>query len=271
VLYLPINIVMKKYLNLFTQTASLLYLWGRVQAVVYLLAILGLVFYWDPPMLFLSVLGYVLFGMVGLEIAHHRYFCHGSFTCSRSVEWFLLICSIFAVGGGPLYWSGLHRTHHKTADTDADPHRPFDQPILSFLHCNDRTRSEIDWRIVRDLVDKPGVLFLADHYGKVYFGILLAVGLISVKFCLYFLVIPGILTLWATGLINVLGHRVGYRNFDTPDNTRNNTWLNLFTFGGGLHHNHHYNPRSYTTRVKWYEHDLAGWVIKHLLAKEVRT
>lgn len=262
---------MQKYLNSIQESISLLYLWGRVQAVVYLLAILGLVYFWDPVWLLWSLAGYVLFGMVGLEIAHHRYFCHGSFTCSQGVEWFLLFCSIFAVGGGPLYWSALHRTHHKYADTDNDPHRPFDQPILSFLHCNDRTRAEIDWSIVRDLVDKPGVILLAEHYGKIYFGILLLVGLINLKFCLYFLVIPGIMVLWATGLINVLGHLWGYRNFDTPDNTRNNTWLNLFTFGGGLHHNHHYRPRSYTTQVKWYEHDLAGWVIKHLLAKEVRT
>lgn len=254
-----------------TYNLGLLFLWGRVQVVVYILAILGLFFFWDPQYFLLSFLGYFLFGTIGLEIAHHRYFCHRSFTASQGVEFFLLVCSIFAVGGGPLYWSALHRTHHKTADTDKDPHRPFDQPILSFLHCNDRTRSEINYRNVQDLVHRPGIIFLADHYGKVYFGTLLIVGLISVKFCLYFFVIPGILVLWATGLVNVLGHRWGYRNFNTPDNSRNSKLLNFFTFGGGNHHNHHHRPQSYTTKVKWYEIDIAGLIIKYILAKEVRT
>jgi fatty-acid desaturase len=262
---------MNKNVESIYTTVSLVYLWGKVQGPIYLLAILGIIFYWDPSYLIYTLIGYVLFGMVGLEIAHHRYYCHRSFTCSQGVEWFLLICSIFAVGGGPLYWSALHRTHHKTADTDKDPHRPFDQPVLSFLHCNDRSRSEIDWRTVKDIVHKPGVLFLADHYNKVYFGTLFIAGLIDIKFCLFFFVIPGILVLWATGLINVFGHLWGYRNFETLDNTRNNTFVNLFTFGGGLHHNHHYRSQSYTTQVKWYEHDLAGWTINYLLAKEVRT
>lgn len=253
-------------------TFKLLYLWGKHQAVIYALAITGLVYYWDPMYLWLLIPGFVFCGVIGLEIAQHRYFCHGSFTAKPGVYWLLLFASMFSVGGGPLYWSALHRTHHKTADTDADPHRPHDQPILSFLHCNDRTASEINYRNVQDLVDKPGIIFLAEHYAKVYFGTLLLIALIDVKFCLYFLVVPGVLTLWATGIVNVLGHRDwGYRNFDTPDTSKNSKLLNLITFGGGNHHNHHHRPWSYTTKVHWYEFDFAGWIIKNFLAKEVKT
>lgn len=254
------------------ETLRLLYLWGKHQALIYTLGIVGLIYYWDPLYLWLLFPGFIFCGVIGLEIAQHRYFCHGSFTAKPGVYWFLLFASMFSVGGGPLYWSALHRTHHKTADTDADPHRPHDQPILSFLHCNDRSRSEVNYRNVQDLVHKPGMIFLAENYAKVYFGTLFLIALIDVKFCLYFLILPGIITLWTTGIVNVLGHRgVGYRNFDTPDTSRNSKILNLITFGGGNHHNHHHRPWSYTTKVHWYEHDLSGWIIKTFLAKEVKT
>lgn len=253
------------------QSLILIYSWGKFQLFLYALAILGSIFFWDTSYLAVTLIGYILFGMVGLEIAHHRFYSHGSFECKRLTEWFLYVCSIFAACGGPIYYSGLHRTHHKTADTDKDPHRPFDQPFLSFLHCNDRSRSEIDWKIVRDLTSKPELIFLTEHYGKVYFGTIFLTAIVNPTFSLFFFVFPGIIVLWLTGLINVINHRYGYRNFNTNDSSTNNSWINLITFGGGLHHNHHYKPWSYTNKVKWFEHDIAGWFIKNIFATKVRT
>ena len=51
---------------------------------------------------------------------------------------------------------------------------------------------------------------------------------------------------FAAGVINGLGHWWGYRNFETPDNSRNlpgNVWA-LLTCGESLHNNHHHVQNS---------------------------
>jgi len=47
---------------------------------------------------------------------------------------------------------------------------------------------------------------------------------------------------FAAGVINGLGHWWGYRNFETPDHSRNlpgNAWA-IVTCGESLHNNHHH-------------------------------
>ena len=48
----------------------------------------------------------------------------------------------------------------------------------------------------------------------------------------------------ATYTINSLCHRFGRRRFTTNDDSRNNLWLALLTFGEGWHNNHHHYPAS---------------------------
>ena len=45
-------------------------------------------------------------------------------------------------------------------------------------------------------------------------------------------------------VVNSLGHAVGGRNFDTPDNSRNNTAVAILMLGEGLQNNHHRYPAS---------------------------
>jgi stearoyl-CoA desaturase (delta-9 desaturase) len=57
---------------------------------------------------------------------------------------------------------------------------------------------------------------------------------------------------FAAGVINGLGHWWGYRNFDTPDQSRNlpgRVW-SLITCGEALHNNHHHvqNAPRFATR-----------------------
>ena len=248
----------------------LIYQQGKYMIALATTTVIGLIYLWDPTYLWISLVGYCLFGMLGLEIAHHRYYCHKSFVAkNKFVEWILYVCSIYSGCGGPIYYSGLHRTHHMTADTDKDPHRPFDQPFLSAIHCNDRTRSTIDWSIVRDLTVHKELMFLTRNHMWIYFSTIGLAAIINLKFALYFFVIPALFTMLVAGLVNTVSHMWGYRNFETNDHNRNNLFVNLLGFGVGLHNNHHYNSRRYTTRVKWHEIDISGLIIKYILAKEV--
>lgn len=251
------------------ESISLIRKWGTIQLVLYTSCAISLYFFWEPSLLWYSLLGYFFLSIFGLEIGHHRYFSHRSFTASKFVDRFLLACTIF-VGAGPTgFWTALHRYHHKYSDTDKDPHRPFDQPILCYFHCNDRSRSEFEWNMAGDLLKDPVHLWFLMYYNYFYFGVLAVIFLINPYVALYGFIIPAILTLNISGLVNVVNHRWGYQNYKGIDSSTNNTWVNLITFGGGLHNNHHGNQRSYTTKLKWWEHDLCGWIIKNVLATGV--
>jgi stearoyl-CoA desaturase (delta-9 desaturase) len=65
-------------------------------------------------------------------------------------------------------------------------------------------------------------------------------------------------------LINVFGHTrglIGYRNFDTKDNSHNNILLGYLGWGQGWHNNHHHDPKSYDfgsgVSGRWWEWDPA--------------
>ena len=245
--------------------------WGTIQIVLYTTCIISLYFFWSPVWLWVTLFGYIIISVFGLEIGHHRYFCHNSFTTTKIIDWFLFICTIF-VGAGPTgFWTALHRYHHKYSDSNKDPHRPFDQPILCYFHCNDRSRSEFEWSMAADLINRPEHLFVLKYYNYIYFGILAVLFLINPYIALYGFVIPAILSLNASGILNVVCHKWGTRNYTDGDSSTNNIWVAIITFGAGYHNNHHGNPKSYTTKVKDTDYDPIGWIIRKFLATSVKT
>jgi stearoyl-CoA desaturase (delta-9 desaturase) len=71
--------------------------------------------------------------------------------------------------------------------------------------------------------------------------------------------------LFAAGIINGLGHALGYRNFNTRDRSRNLYPIAIWMLGEELHNNHHADPRSARFRGHWWEFDL-GWMYIRILA-----
>jgi stearoyl-CoA desaturase (delta-9 desaturase) len=73
--------------------------------------------------------------------------------------------------------------------------------------------------------------------------------------------------LWhATFTINSLAHRFGRRRYATRDDSRNNLWLALLTFGEGWHNNHHHYPGAARQGFYWWEVDLTWYGLKLLAA-----
>jgi len=70
---------------------------------------------------------------------------------------------------------------------------------------------------------------------------------------------------WAAGIINGVGHAVGYRNFNVKDESRNISPIAIWLGGEELHNNHHADPHSAKFKAKWYEFDI-GWVYLRLLS-----
>jgi len=52
----------------------------------------------------------------------------------------------------------------------------------------------------------------------------------------------------------------GARRFATRDDSRNNWWVALMTFGEGWHNNHHAHPTSARHGLAWYEFD-PSWIL----------
>lgn len=67
-----------------------------------------------------------------------------------------------------------------------------------------------------------------------------------------------------TWLVNSATHLWGSRRYDTKDNSRNNWWVALLTFGEGWHNNHHAKPVLAKHGHAWYELDL-NWLCIRLL------
>ena len=82
------------------------------------------------------------------------------------------------------------------------------------------------------------------------------------------------LGLHATWLVNSATHMWGRRRFITRDDSTNNWWVALLSFGEGWHNNHHAHPRAARHGLAWYEIDVNWWGIRTLqflgLAKEIK-
>jgi len=73
--------------------------------------------------------------------------------------------------------------------------------------------------------------------------------------------ISTILLYHVTFAVNSVAHRVGHRRFNTKDDSRNNFWLALITFGEGWHNNHHHYPANVRQGFRWWEIDISYYLL----------
>lgn len=231
----------------------------------------------SPAALIVAGLLYVV-RMFALTGFYHRYFAHRTFRASRPVQFAFAVLGASSVQRGPLWWAAHHRNHHRHADTELDPHAP---GVHGFLW------SHMGWFLtpqafrtdlvrVPDLAKFPELRWL-DRYDVVV-PLLLACALFALGELLEYLVpawhtsgvqllvwgffISTVMLFHATVTINSLAHRYGSRRFATRDNSRNNFWLALLTFGEGWHNNHHFCPGTVRQGFRWWEIDLTWYGLK---------
>ena len=104
--------------------------------------------------------------------------------------------------------------------------------------------------------------------------VLLAVGLYfygGLPMVLWGVCLRIVVGLHATWLVNSATHMWGKRRFQTRDDSRNNWWVALMTFGEGWHNNHHAHPTSARHGLAWYEFDPSWLSLKVLKALGLAT
>ena len=209
----------------------------------------------------------------GIGMGYHRLLTHRSYELPKPLEYLFAICGTLTLQGGPISWVATHRLHHQHSDKDADPHSPREGGwwahvgwiILGAANHNKTRRMS---RYAPDLAkDRFYVLLNNYHYVPlIVLGlILLAAG--GLPMMLWGVCVRVVIGLHATWLVNSAAHMWGRRRFSTPDDSRNNWWVALLTFGEGWHNNHHAHPTSARHGLRWYEIDLTWmqiWFLQFL-------
>jgi stearoyl-CoA desaturase (delta-9 desaturase) len=244
--------------------------WARVAPFVAVhLGCLGVFWVDASPAALATAAGLFALRMFAVTAFYHRYFSHRAFRTSRLMQFLFALLGASAVQRGPLWWASHHRHHHAHADQPADAHSARQHGFawahaLWFLsRANFATRREL----VADLARYPE-LRLLDRFDALV-PALLAAGLYAaggLEFLVWGFCVSTVALWHATFTINSLAHRLGRRRYATRDDSRNNLWLALLTFGEGWHNNHHHYPGAARQGFYWWEIDLSWYALRLLAA-----
>jgi fatty-acid desaturase len=228
-------------------------------------------FFIDAGAILAALILYCVAGM-GIGVCYHRLLTHRGYKTYRWLEYLLAWCGTLALEGGPIFWVATHRIHHQNADREGDPHTPREGTWWAHagwiiagvgLHRDDAVLARYAPDLVRDRVH--AVLSKWHWTSNVIVGLaLLAYG--GIPYVLWGIFFRATVGLHATWLVNSATHKWGSRRFATRDDSTNNWWVALLTFGEGWHNNHHAYPTSARHGLAWYEVDLNWMAIRTLQA-----
>jgi len=225
---------------------------------------------------------YLLTGL-GVTIGFHRLETHGAFKAKRGLRGALAVAGSMSVQGSVIAWVAAHRRHHAFADQAGDPHSPHlaeDESLrgiakglfhahMGWLFQPEKTSHE---RWAPDLLKDPMITRIDRAFPWITvasFVLPAVVGLVLTRS------IWGMVTafLWGalgrifllhhvTWSVNSICHFFGNRPFKSDDESTNNLWLSLLSFGESWHNNHHAFPTSARHGIGRGQIDISAGVIK---------
>lgn len=223
-----------------------------------------------------------LFGVsiwVGIGLCYHRLLTHKSFETSRWFKHVFTLAGTLSLQGGPLDWVGKHRVHHQNTDRDSDLHTPrhgIDWAHIGWIifRLSKEQRAEVR-QMAKDLERDRIMVWINKLFWlpQVILTILLFCtgyyyGGQNIDMAFSWLIwgvgVRTVAGYHITWFVNSAGHKLGYRNYDTKDDSTNNWWVALLSWGEGWHNNHHMCPQSASHGQRWFELDLTYLMIKLL-------
>ncbi len=232
-------------------------------------------------LLVLPTWAYIAFTLVlthitiaAVTIFLHRHQAHRALTLHPAVSHFFRFWLWLTTGQVTREWVAVHRKHHAKCETPDDPHSPQTRGLARVLfgglglyqaECrNAETVATYGKGTPDDWLENN----LYSRHRNIGLWLMLAIDIVLfgwvglIVYAVQMLWIP----FWAAGVINGIGHYWGYRNFETPDASRNIVPFGLLIGGEELHNNHHAYRQSAKLSNKWWEIDL-GWIYIRLLEK----
>lgn len=222
--------------------------------------------------------------ILGVELGYHRLFTHRSYRARRALRIALASLGSMAFQGPVIWWSSIHRKHHKYSDAAGDPHSMWVMGDGE-LTWRGAIHAHVGWiwsgqsvgrggfaELAADLYRDRDLFWIHMHYADFMiagFALPLILGgaltgtwqgalagLLWGGFVRIFL--ANHLTYWC---INSVLHGVGRRPYHTNDRSTNLPLLSLFTFGQGWHNNHHACPPAAVMGHRRWELDPGAWIL----------
>jgi stearoyl-CoA desaturase (delta-9 desaturase) len=243
-------------------------IFARTLMLAAFVALISLFVYGDWFWIAVSLIYYkIIVGLLGNQIAQHRYFSHQSFETGTWRKYFLYFVSL-TTGVNPRDYALIHRHHHVWSDGPNDIHSVHNHWQDIFFPLTGRTSNQHPIKVFR-VLDNDLKKFYSWH-AYIITAVLLITAAISWQVAV-FVLLSGV----AWNYIHMILFRVllvhvqlpgSYQSFDTKDSSWNNKFLQILDIGEGLHNNHHRYPNRYNQAVFSNEFDPAGWVVKYCFA-----
>ncbi|KQW41209.1 MULTISPECIES: acyl-CoA desaturase [unclassified Roseateles] len=160
----------------------------------------------------------------------------------------------------------IHRKHHAKCETEEDPHSPQTRGLKALLLTgvelyraesrNEETMRKYGLGTPDDWIERN--LYTRFSWQGVALMLILDLLMFGAIGATVWAIQMAWIPVWATGVINGIGHYWGYRNFEAPDASTNVVPWGILIGGEELHNNHHTYPTSAKFSVKKFEFDI-GW------------
>jgi stearoyl-CoA desaturase (Delta-9 desaturase) len=217
------------------------------------------------------------FDNLGVQIGVHKLLAHRAFTTTTWITRTLAFLSVLSGQGSPLVWVAVHMgSHHPYSDTEQDIHSPRHGLFYAFVRwywaCD---TSKINFRPARIYLQDRVLTFLHNNHALIILAYWLLLAALDLRLLLFAGLLPAVFSIVLAGFVNAFMHSkrrwfdsvfLKYQNHK-GDDTFNSVWLGVLTMGLGLHNNHHHNPSALHYSERWYEIDLAKFIVP-LIAKQ---
>jgi stearoyl-CoA desaturase (Delta-9 desaturase) len=224
----------------------------------------------NVPLALVAAFAVTQISIVVTTVYLHRTLAHRAVTMRNPTA---IVCRVLlwiTTGMRPREWVAVHRRHHATSDTPADPHSP---RVLGFWRVQ-LANAGLYRRVARDrlTVRRYARDLPSDRLDRWFFdhgvaGLAIGIGILCVTLGwqtgLLAAGIHAVSYVLLSGAINAVGHTRGRRPYDNT--AGNSQWLALLTAGEGLHNNHHAAPTSARFARGRAEIDPGWWAIRVLL------
>jgi fatty-acid desaturase len=218
------------------------------------------------------IIVYWIVGSLGIGLGWHRLLTHRSFKAPKWLEYALTIFGTMSMQDAPDKWVATHRIHHKFTEMEGDPHST--RSGFWWAHigwtvwgtAQDHDEATLK-RYIPDLLKDRGHRLISRYYlvpTAVLALILFAIG--GWTMVVWGVAARVVLAWHSTWFVNSLSHIYGERPHETSDDSTNNWFVALLTFGEGWHNNHHAFPTSARHGLEWFQFDM-NWIAIRILEK----
>lgn len=221
---------------------------------------------WWGPLLTVVICGHLT--IMSMSLYMHRSMAHSGVEFHPIIAWAMRFWLWFFTGMSTREWVAVHRKHHAFCETEEDPHSPVVHGWLNILflgvfyykkaYKDPSTMERFTKGCPNDVIERK--LFMPHKYLGIF--VVMAIDILVFGWLTGSLVWLGQVLwtpFWAAGVVNGLGHFVGYRNYRVRDESRNLFPVGVLLIGEELHNNHHKFPASSKFSQRWFEIDM-GWV-----------